>query len=437
MKIKKTLLYTLVICLSIFIFIEISFQILINISSKFSYTKSELSSILDATKVEKRKHRVVCIGESTTDGQYPKHLQTRLDQLYPQKYRVYDFGKTGVTTFYFEKNIRKIIKHTRPHTVITMLGINDDFQLSALITESNTFASKLFTYRFLLYLKDLKNNNFEDQAIKLINTGNFKIAYPMLKILYAFNVKMRASTYDELITLYQLHKEDQLDILNLINHALSYYPHHNALRLARLSIYHELKNFYGVVDELEYLSKIDNMSAELASFYFSSFGDIKKARNLFEKARLNNQLDKYSALEYATLLNKEGEEEKSKKVLSMAYTSAKGNSAISQIEEKRFSKRIIMNLNSIYQMILDSKSNLLIMNYPLRPIGPIKKIFQSINENALFIDNEANFKNSIKNDSYKDIFADSFAGDFGHLTDKGNEILVDNLIENYFRLQKN
>ena len=96
-----------------------------------------------------------------------------------------------------------------------------------------------------------------------------------------------------------------------------------------------------------------------------------------------------------------------------------------------------MNLNSIYQMILDSKSNLLIMNYPLRPIGPIKKIFQSINENALFIDNEANFKNSIKNDSYKDIFADSFAGDFGHLTDKGNEILVDNLIENYFRLQKN
>jgi len=45
----------------------------------------------------------------------------------------------------------------------------------------------------------------------------------------------------------------------------------------------------------------------------------------------------------------------------------------------------------------------------------------------IFVDNEAVFKNALKDASFKDYFIDLFAGDFGHCTEKGNRLLAQNI----------
>lgn len=45
------------------------------------------------------------------------------------------------------------------------------------------------------------------------------------------------------------------------------------------------------------------------------------------------------------------------------------------------------------------------------------------------MDNEAIFKKAIFRDGYKEYFRDMFAGDFGHCTVKGNNLLAKNIAD--------
>lgn len=64
--------------------------------------------------------------------------------------------------------------------------------------------------------------------------------------------------------------------------------------------------------------------------------------------------------------------------------------------------------------------------YPMLGIKPVKKIFDG-QDGVIFVDNEKTFKDVVKNYGYKAYFKDMFAGEFGHCTDKGNRLLVENI----------
>jgi Flp pilus assembly protein TadD/lysophospholipase L1-like esterase len=87
--------------------------------------------------------------------------------------------------------------------------------------------------------------------------------------------------------------------------------------------------------------------------------------------------------------------------------------------------------------ILDKrKIKLVCVQYPLRNIEPLKKIFYDKND-ILFVDNEKIFINAITKEGYKEYFVDMFAGDFGHCMPKGNRLLAENIadviIREYFK----
>jgi hypothetical protein len=48
-------------------------------------------------------------------------------------------------------------------------------------------------------------------------------------------------------------------------------------------------------------------------------------------------------------------------------------------------------------------------------------------EGVIFVDNERVFKEALKKGEYRDYFSDTFAGDFGHCTEKGNRLLAENI----------
>jgi tetratricopeptide (TPR) repeat protein len=76
---------------------------------------------------------------------------------------------------------------------------------------------------------------------------------------------------------------------------------------------------------------------------------------------------------------------------------------------------------------LDQKGiKLVCMQYPMRKVETLKRIFGR-NEGVIFVDNESLFAEAVKKGSYKEYFKDMFAGDFGHCTQKGNELLAQNI----------
>lgn len=405
----------------------------IEISSFFlrSGNQNEYESRYSNTQIDHSKIRIVCIGESTTDGAYPRFLQTALDKKWPGKYQVFDFGKTSVTTFYFKENIDRILKLTRPHYVISMLGINDTFELSRNNDQNNSWYSKLLTYRIFLLIKDLSNNDLEEQAIRLLSVGREGEALRLIAIKKLFTSKLKQNTYSTLIDYYSNVRKDLTKALELSNEAYDYYQNDN-IRMDRLWVLLDLKDEQAVKAELDYFKMASNdFNDDLGVFYSQGLENNDEAFAYFEKASKTNSLDHQSKSLYARLLIKKGMIKEANEIL--AY---EGHvNPIRSIEESRFTNYTQSNLKSIYERILDSGSKLYLLNYPLRPIAPQVHLFKDL-EITGYIENINNFNLLIKQRGRDNIFTDYFAGDFGHVGDLGNQAIVEQIMKALFTKTK-
>jgi len=80
--------------------------------------------------------------------------------------------------------------------------------------------------------------------------------------------------------------------------------------------------------------------------------------------------------------------------------------------------------------VLDRRCvKLVCVQYPMRNVGLLKKIFENNSQGIVFVDNERIFREAVKNDGPRAYFRDMFAGDFGHCTDKGNQLLARNIAD--------
>ena len=83
------------------------------------------------------------------------------------------------------------------------------------------------------------------------------------------------------------------------------------------------------------------------------------------------------------------------------------------------------NYQKLKEILSRRKILLVVMQYPMRDIGPIKEMLEPAG-GILFVENKKNFKEAIAKANYDDYFTDRFAGDFGHCTPKGNFLLAQN-----------
>ncbi|MBN1622048.1 MAG: tetratricopeptide repeat protein [Endomicrobiales bacterium] len=74
----------------------------------------------------KDKYVIMCLGESTTEGQYPGCLEQELNKRnLGVEFKVIDEGKGGCTTSYVLANLEYNIEKYKPDMIIAMMGIND------------------------------------------------------------------------------------------------------------------------------------------------------------------------------------------------------------------------------------------------------------------------------------------------------------------------
>ena len=135
--------------------------------------------------------------------------------------------------------------------------------------------------------------------------------------------------------------------------------------------------------------------------------------------------------ELARFYEKEGRKKEAQEVIDKVVEKIRSTDDLSEMTRRNYRK--------LAEIVLGRGIKLVCVQYPRRPLKPLKRIFKSIDK-IKFVDNEKTFKEAIREGMYEDYFVDRFAGDFGHFTDKGADLLAKNvaevIIKEYFSIQR-
>jgi tetratricopeptide (TPR) repeat protein len=85
------------------------------------------------------------------------------------------------------------------------------------------------------------------------------------------------------------------------------------------------------------------------------------------------------------------------------------------------------NYRALKAMLDKRKIRLVCVQYPMRPVASLKRIFAGQGDNIIFVDNRNIFRVAIGQNGLNAYFRDMFGGNFGHCTDKGNQLLGENI----------
>ena len=86
--------------------------------------------------------------------------------------------------------------------------------------------------------------------------------------------------------------------------------------------------------------------------------------------------------------------------------------------------KTIQNINTMVSLATDRGINFIFVQYPRRKAEILKRF---IERDMLVISNYKIFEDLLKQYEYDDLFADKFAGDFGHTTVLGSRVIADNV----------
>jgi lysophospholipase L1-like esterase len=76
---------------------------------------------------------------------------------------------------------------------------------------------------------------------------------------------------------------------------------------------------------------------------------------------------------------------------------------------------------------------LVAVQYPMRPLSGLRSLLED-DPDAAYVDNEEAFVRALRTTHFKRLFADLFAGDFGHLTPEGNRLIAENVAAAILRI---
>lgn len=100
---------------------------------------------------QKKAYRILCLGESTTQNQYPQFLEEALNQRNSGvRFSVMDKGKTATNTSVILNQVETCLDQYHPDMVVTMMGIKDG--IYAIPDEANAASEiKFFLQSFRTY----------------------------------------------------------------------------------------------------------------------------------------------------------------------------------------------------------------------------------------------------------------------------------------------
>lgn len=428
-------------------------------------------------------YRILCIGESTTQGEYPPFLDRILNTMDSGvKVCIFDEGILSTTTSTVLAKLEQNLDRYRPHMVISMLGINEANVFVSAPSDSNSTPymvhirqSKIYSlikklwlnveYKYLAtkvfikhhlkfkeysideFIRRTRENMSNDRILRqeihsLARDAKRSKAYSNLRKIY----NLKDQRWLEQATCLQAIEEDPLSVWNwfdlanmldnqeereliydtltlLLENSLRLDPQNSYL----LDYYRNLGWFYignkkylprgGAV--FERLVKMQPTSIAYACYarYWMLQNDFRKAAMMYHEALRQNPKDSFVWSGLAVLSEQKGD-------------AAGAEYSRQQARRYRtlgdYPKTTAENYSKIKEKVIQRNIKFVAVQYPLRPLEPLREILDG-DERVIFVSNELSFKKAVTEEGYSSYFRDIFAGDFGHCTEKGNQLLAKNI----------
>ncbi len=351
-------------------------------------------------------YRIMCLGESTTAGQYPKFLEQALNQSnIGVRFSVIDKGIVGINTSAILSQVEYYLNDYNPDMVVTMMGINDTgkhipFEIN---TTSKTMLLirpfRIYKLIRLLWLHILTKAEEIRTPKPDIGEQPFEENQVELKLMHAESIPSEDS----------------------FRKAIEINPENDRAYTELGWIYREQGRHSEAVDlfnkALELNPENDRAYVELGRVCQAQ-GKHSEAADLFNKAlELDPENDRtYGA--FAVLYEETGKPE-----LAIKYAKK-----TNELRSQHYDYVIASNHRKLKEILDKRGIRLVCAQYPMRNVEPLRNIFKQ-DEGIVFVDNESIFKKAIKQASCKEYFVDMFGGDFGHCTKKGNQLLAQNIAD--------
>ncbi|MFA4981439.1 MAG: tetratricopeptide repeat protein [Candidatus Omnitrophota bacterium] len=501
----------------------------------------------EASAAKKGAYRIMCLGESTTAGQYPAFLGEELNRRSAgMKFSVIDKGIAGTNTSHTVGRLEADLEAYHPNMVITMMGINDegphmpkesipssnysDMAVTMMgindkephipkekISYSNisNFLRSCRVYKLMRLLQlhiAYKLKGRRSDQLKPVSSGlqdprevnrqkidaYYKLARPYLsqgkgpEAEELFQKIIAANPRDDMayyvLGWVYLNQDKSLAAMSAYQKAVDLNPQNcwifdelgvlckergqmdKAEKIFTLAanlnpkddwVYNALGWIYlnqgKVVEAEEAYKKAVVLNPQDVELYYAlgwlyqKQGRIAEVESLYQRAIKDNPEEDWAYSELGTFYMGQGKLTEAEKLFKKAVELSPendriagnmillyekmGNTRLAEEYRKRaeslglnhFPAHTAANYRSLRATLAKKGIVYVCMQYPMRNIDPLKKIFQGQTEGIIFIDNEKMFKDALKQGSYSDYFKDIFGGDFGHCTDKGNKLIARNL----------
>ena len=416
-----------------------------------------------ASQWDSQSFRILTLGESTTAGHetsWPGELEKKLRaNCGDQNVHVFNGGVSSATTSYLLAHIQSQVKRFQPHLVIIMAGINDiyytkyDFdadskwrlfldrirvvKLYRWVKDNIKYSLKKYGKRNRIHIDEhlppdqwrefnefskIFNSNIDSENVDLSLSAARKILWK-----YEDNLTMAKYVLDEIIQgkYYNLKGEPKTKVSDFI-------INQSNIILSRVDNFVEAISYKAeIYTNLEHKFCISTV-VQLLEFIPLS---VKEKSVVLDAVRICGNQDNLSEIE--VLQN---------------YLS---DQRIEINSEKKPFLSFQNNISKLYNYLDDQGIDVIFMQYPIVSVKPLEYTLSvdqidvkempllyrnaltsyweppsySVDEKINFLENRKNFQEAIRRYEYKEIFTDRFADVFGHMTQRGHNLIANNVVK--------
>ncbi len=405
----------------------------------------------------KSQYTIMCLGESTTAGEYPIQLQQILDEKYPNKFSVVDCGLPSIHLKNILDNIDNNINKYVPDITICMMGINDMVYNNAdnSYTKKSSFISKFKTYKLFILLKQ---HIFSLLKIDLLYADDsIDITY----IIDELDKNFFSNNYENVILLSEKLLKENFNEENNDNEKIYFY-YINSLNQYSYRCHH-IEHSISEEEYTKYKRKIIEFSKILINkkcndellkncYLIIFFHGNQNEKKVYANKLVEQNLDIINSNLYF-MINKYIENEQKEKIFKFLENNKSndvtyGFLAINALEQKEYKKaqeyfnkcedfrlhfpneETYMLYKLIVKKLIGNNIKVICMQYPVRSIKSLQEQLKNepFYDKITFISNEKLFKKALMKKNYNEVFSDQFAGDFGHCTELGNMLIAKNVV---------
>jgi len=416
---------------------------------------------------QKDAYRIMCLGESTTAGQYPSFLEETLNERsIGIKFSVIDKGSRGTHTGLILSELEANLDKYNPDMVVTIMGINDfgthipyeAVSTSKIILFFMSFRTYKLARLLLLHIvtkakespSNLLKSGFKEDSARQMNS------MPEDEL---FNKAIELTSKNDwaYVGLGRIYRDegDLFRAEEAFKKSIALNPNNDWAYVGLGRIYRDKGKFLEAEEAFKKAIAINpsnDWAYVGAGRSYREKGKFLEAEEAFKKAIALNPHNDWAYVELAWIYRDQGKlfqiealfkrgielnpmadglyaglstvyQEMGRLELAEEY-SKKAN----ELRLKEYSPITVNNYHKFKQILDKRDVRLVCVQYPMRSVESLKKIFPE-QEGIIFVDNENAFKTAIKKAGYKKYFVDMFGSDFGHCTTRGNRLLAENIAD--------